>query len=75
MVELRGVSSGYQSDKNVLDDCIPSVREQAVLFEVNTNTVVKTYDLLLQWGIIYTRWGLGYFVAADALKKSGRLVV
>lgn len=69
MVELRGVLSGYQSDKNVLDDCIPSVREQAVLFEVNTNTVVKTYDLLLQWGIIYTRWGLGYFVAADALKK------
>lgn len=52
MVELRGVLSGYQSDKNVLDDCIPSVREQAVLFEVNTNTVVKTYDLLLQWGII-----------------------
>lgn len=74
MVELRGVSSGYQSDKNVLDDCIPSVREQAVLFEVNTNTVVKTYDLLLQWGIIYTRRGLGYFVAADALKKSGRPV-
>jgi DNA-binding transcriptional regulator YhcF (GntR family) len=28
------------------DDRIPSVREQAVMFEVNTNTVVKTYDLL-----------------------------
>jgi GntR family transcriptional regulator len=46
------------------DDRIPSVREQAVMFEVNTNTVVKTYDLLLQWGIIYTRRGLGYFVTA-----------
>lgn len=33
------------------DDRIPSVREQAVMFEVNTNTVVKTYDLLLQWGL------------------------
>lgn len=44
------------------DDRIPSVREQAIIFEVNTNTVVKTYDLLLQWGIIYTRRGLGYFV-------------
>lgn len=51
------------------DDRIPSVREQAVLFEVNTNTVVMTYDLLLQWGIIYTRRGLGYFVTVDALKK------
>ena len=51
------------------DDRIPSVREQAVMFEVNTNTVVKTYDLLLQWGIIYTRRGLGYFVTVDALEK------
>ena len=51
------------------DDRIPSVREQAVMFEVNTNTVVKTYDLLLQWGIIYTRRGLGYFVTVDALNK------
>ena len=51
------------------DDRIPSVRELAVLFEVNTNTVVKTYDLLLQWEIIYTRRGLGYFVTEDALQK------
>ena len=48
---------------------IPSVREQAAMFDVNTNTVVKTYDLLLQWGIIYTRRGLGYFVTVDALEK------
>lgn len=51
------------------DDRIPSVRELAVLLEVNTNTVVKTYDLLLQWGIIYTRRGLGYFVTENALQK------
>lgn len=51
------------------DDRIPSVRELAVLLEVNTNTVVKTYDLLLQWEIIYTRRGLGYFVTEDALQK------
>ena len=55
------------------DDRIPSVREQAVQFEVNTNTIVKTYDLLLQQGIIYTKRGLGYFVTPDAtvrIKKS-----
>lgn len=51
------------------DDRIPSVRELAVLLEVNTNTVVKTYDLLLQWEIIYTRRGLGYFVTEYALQK------
>lgn len=51
------------------DDRIPSVRELAVLLEVNTNTVVKTYELLLQWEIIYTKRGLGYFVTTDALKK------
>lgn len=57
------------SKKYNTDDRIPSVREQAVQFEVNTNTIVKTYDLLLQWGIIYTRRGLGYFVTTDATEK------
>lgn len=51
------------------DDRIPSVRELAVLLEVNTNTVVKTYELLLQWEVIYTKRGLGYFVTTDSLKK------
>ena len=51
------------------DDRIPSVRELAVLLEVNTNTVVKTYDLLQQWEIIYTKRGLGYFVTENALQK------
>ena len=50
-------------------DRIPSVREQAVMFEVKSNPVVKTYDLLLLWGIIYTRRGLGYFVTVVALEK------
>ena len=55
--------------KHNADDRIPSVRELAVLLEVNTNTVVKTYELLLQWEVIYTKRGLGYFVTTDALKK------
>ena len=51
------------------DDRIPSVREFAVMIEVNTNTVVKAYDYLSAAGIIYTRRGLGYFVAPDAYNR------
>lgn len=52
--------------KYAADDRIPSVREYAVMLEVNTNTAVKAYDLLARDGIIYNRRGLGYFVAAEA---------
>lgn len=48
------------------DDRIPSVREYAVMLEVNTNTAVKAYDALARGGIIYNRRGLGYFVASGA---------
>lgn len=51
------------------DERIPSVREYAVLLEVNTNTTVKSYDLLAQQGIIYNKRGLGYFVTAGAKDK------
>ena len=51
------------------DERIPSVREYAVLLEVNTNTTVKSYDLLAQQGIIYNKRGLGYFVTAGAQDK------
>ncbi len=47
------------------DDRIPSMREYAALLQVNTNTVVKAYDLLTQQGIIYNKRGLGYFASAD----------
>ena len=48
------------------DDRIPSVREYAVMLEVNTNTAVKAYDLLARDGIIYNKRGLGYFVSPSA---------
>lgn len=51
------------------EDRIPSVREFAVLVEVNANTVVKAYDHLSQSGIIYTKRGLGYFVSTNARKQ------
>lgn len=51
------------------DERIPSVREYAVLLEVNTNTAVKSYDLLATKGIIYNKRGLGYFVTAGAKER------
>lgn len=50
------------------DERIPSVREYAVLLEVNTNTMVKAYDLLATNGVIYNKRGLGYFVSPGARK-------
>jgi hypothetical protein len=51
------------------DDRIPSVREYAVMLQVNTNTAVKAYELLSREEIIYNRRGLGYFVSADAREQ------
>ena len=51
------------------DDRIPSVREYAVMLQVNTNTAVKAYDQLARDGIIYNKRGLGYFVTAGAKKE------
>jgi DNA-binding transcriptional regulator YhcF (GntR family) len=48
------------------DSRIPSVREYAVMLQVNTNTAVKAYDELAQNGVIYNKRGLGYFVAPGA---------
>lgn len=48
------------------DGRIPSVREYAVMLEVNTNTAVKAYDALARDGIVYNRRGLGYFVSPEA---------
>ena len=59
------ILSGVYKD----DDRIPSVREYAVLLEVNTNTAVKAYEQLAREEIIYNKRGLGYFVAKGAKKQ------
>lgn len=48
------------------DEQIPSVRELAVEFEVNPNTVMRTIERLLQQEIIYSKRGKGNFLAANA---------
>lgn len=55
-----------------VNEKVPSVRDLAMLVEVNPNTIVRTYSFLEENGIIYKERGLGYFVApngyANALK-------
>lgn len=50
-------------------DRIPSVRDYAILLEVNTNTAVKTYEFLARDGIIFNKRGLGYFVSQGARQR------
>jgi DNA-binding transcriptional regulator YhcF (GntR family) len=57
------------ADKFQDDDRIPSVREYAVLLEVNTNTAVKAYDELARANIIYNKRCLGYFVTKGAKQQ------
>lgn len=49
---------------------IPSVRELAVSLEVNPNTVARTYEFLTQKDIIFTKRGMGYFVAETGKQKA-----
>lgn len=51
------------------DERIPGMRDYAVMLEVNTNTAVKSYDLLASAGIIYNKRGLGYFVSPGAKQR------
>lgn len=51
------------------DERMPSVRDVAVAYGVNPNTVMRSFDYLQQEGIIYNRRGVGYFASADAKDK------
>ena len=48
---------------------IPSVREMAVNLGVNPNTVTRSYQSLMDSGVIDNRRGIGYFVAGEAQEK------
>lgn len=56
------IRSGYYKT----GDRLPSVRELAVILNINFNTVSKAYQDLERDGLIVTRRGLGTFVAATA---------
>lgn len=50
-----------------------SVRELATQIQVNPNTVVRSYGLLEQEGILYNQRGLGFYIAENALEKARTL--
>ena len=50
-------------------DKAKSVRELAVQFEVNPNTVMRSYDYLQTKEIFINRRGVGSFIAEDAVDK------
>ena len=51
------------------EDRIPSVREYGADVGVNPNTVMRSYDLLTDEGVLFNKRGIGYFIAPDARKK------
>ena len=52
---------------------MPSVREYAAQLQVNSNTVMRTYDFLAANNIIFNRRGIGFFVSEDATEQVNAL--
>jgi len=48
---------------------IVSIRDLAVLMEVNPNTVQRAYDSLQQREIIVNKRGVGYFIDENAIER------
>ena len=51
------------------EDRIPSVREYGAELGVNPNTMMRSYDKLLNEGIVFNKRGIGYFISPDAREK------
>ena len=49
---------------------IPSIRELAIELGVNPNTVTRSYQALLDWGIVVNQRGRGYFVNERAAERA-----
>lgn len=49
-------------------DRLPSVRDYAAEIMVNPNTVMRTYTVLQDQGLIENRRGIGFFVSTNAHK-------
>ena len=49
---------------------IPSIRELAIELGVNPNTVTRSYQALLDWGVVVNQRGRGYFVSDRAAERA-----
>ena len=63
--QLRAqICSAIARGKLAPDERLPSVRELSQSLVVNPNTIARTYTELEREGVLYTRPGMGVFVAA-----------
>ncbi len=65
--------AGYVNERILLGEWLPdekilSVRELAMELQVNPNTVMRSYEYLQNKEVIYNKRGIGFFVAAEAVK-------
>lgn len=51
------------------EERIPSVREVAVMVEVNPNTAIRAFNHLQELEVIYNKRGIGYYVSKHGYKK------
>lgn len=58
------ICAGIARGKLRRDERLPSVRELSQALVVNPNTVARAYTELEREGVLYTRPGMGVFVAA-----------
>lgn len=54
------------NDEYAEEERIPSIRELGVLFGVNPNTVMRSYEYLKSIDIIYDKRGVGFFISPNA---------
>lgn len=54
------------SDVWHVDGRVPSIKELSLELTVNNRTVLKAFEELQNQGIIYSKRGLGYYVAPEA---------
>jgi DNA-binding transcriptional regulator YhcF (GntR family) len=48
------------------DDRLLSVRELGIELGVNPNTIMRSYEVMQNAGIIYNKRGIGYFISNEA---------
>ena len=68
-----GKSAGIARGRLRPDERLPSVRELSQTLVVNPNTVARAYTELEGEGVLYTRPGLGVFVAAARQQLSKKV--
>jgi len=71
----RAIRFAIATERLIVGDRLPTVRQLAVDLRINANTVARVYSELERAGIVETRRGVGTFVCArdfEALPRGDR---